>query len=274
MSSPDPRDDLLAVLTDGISRLTDSNQWLRYLDFQSRFHHYSFGNVMLIAAQRPEASRVAGFHAWKKLGRTIRKGEKAVWILAPIMTRRARDGDLDDDRVVHGFKYVPVFDVSQTEGEGLPTVCHKLSGECPANSLAALTRVALGLGYSVEDAELSDGANGDCTFGVRRIRVEARNSSAQRVKTLAHEIAHALLHVDEQNRVLAELEAESVAYLVCQRLGMDTARYSFGYVAIWAGGGVEAISAIKASCTNIQRTAHLMLGRLGSDGAGISSEAA
>ena len=101
--------------------------------------------------------------------------------------------------------------------------------------------------------------NGDCTHSEHRIRVETRNTPAQRVKTLAHEIAHALLHEQFDSRALAELEAESTAYVVCQSLGLDSSDYSFGYVATWAGGGEQAIAGIKASCERIQRTAATIL---------------
>jgi hypothetical protein len=274
VGATDPRGDLLAKLAEGISGLTDSSLWLRHLECQSRFHRYSFGNVILIAAQRPDASRVAGYKTWRSLGRTVRKGQKAIWILAPMVAKRADGIVLGDDRVVRGFKYVPVFDISQTEGEELPAACHKLTGDGPTDALTRLTRVAQLLGYSVEDAELPDGVNGDCTFSLRRIRVESRNSSAQRVKTLAHEIAHAFLHADQPDRSVAELEAESVAYLVCQHLGLDTGDYTFGYVATWAGGGDEALAAIKTTGTNIQRTAHAMVDLLGDQADDVPSEAA
>jgi hypothetical protein len=274
VGATDPRGDLLAKLAEGISGLADSTQWLRHLECQSRFHRYSFGNVILIAAQRPDASRVAGFKTWRSLGRTVRKGQKAIWILAPMVAKRADGTDPGDDRVVRGFKYVPVFDVSQTEGDELPAPCHKLSGDGPTDALVRLTRVARRLGYSVENTELPDRVNGDCTFSLRRIRVESRNSSAQRVKTLAHEIAHALLHSDQPDRSVAELEAESVAYLVCQHLGLDTGAYTFGYVATWAGGGDAALAAIKSTGTNIQRTAHAMVDLLGDQADDVPSEAA
>jgi antirestriction protein ArdC len=263
MDSKDRRLDVLTQLSDGIAALTDSAEWLRHLDAQSRFHRYSFGNVVLIASQFPAASRVAGFHAWKKLGRSVAKGEKAIWILAPMTVRKG--GESDDERVVRGFKHVPVFDISQTEGEDLPAVCHKLTGDEPAASL----------GYSVEPTELRDGVNGDCTFNLRRIRVEVRNASAQRAKTLAHEIAHALLHSNQPDHQLAELEAESTAYVVCSCLGLDTSSYSFGYVASWAGGGEQAVTGIKASCSRIQEAAALILDALEVEeqGEGISEAA-
>ena len=101
--------------------------------------------------------------------------------------------------------------------------------------------------------------NGDCTYELHRIRVEVSNSPAQRVKTLAHEIAHAILHEGFKDRRLAELEAESTAYVVCASLGINSEDYSFGYVATWAGGGDEAVAGIKASCDRIQKTAASIL---------------
>jgi hypothetical protein len=122
------------------------------------------------------------------------------------------------------------------------------------------------MGYSVVLTELPGATNGDCSFSIRRIRVECRNEPAQQVKTLAHELAHGLLHEGTDDRPLAELEAESTAYLVCRSLGLDTAEYSFGYVACWAGGGPEAVARIKASGGRIQRAASLILDGLDESG--------
>ena len=187
MEPTDRRSDILIQLSEGNSSLTTSDQWLRHLNCQSRFHRYSFGNVVLIAAQLPQANQVAGFHAWKKLGRSVRKGEKAIWILAPMVARRAMADGPEDEQEIRGFKYVPVFDISQTEGDDLPAVCHKLSGHGPSDCFARLIAVARSIGYSVECAALQEGLNGDCAFSLRRIRVETRNSPAQQVKTLAHD---------------------------------------------------------------------------------------
>jgi IrrE N-terminal-like domain len=136
-------------------------------------------------------------------------------------------------------------------------------GEDQAGTYARLCGVAKSLGYSVEDAILPGETNGDCTPNIRRIRVEQANSPSQRVKTLAHELAHAILHEDsEESRELKELEAESVAYVVCANLGLDTGGYSFGYVAVWAGGGSEALAAIKSSGARIQRAGDVILAKL------------
>lgn len=268
MTASVERPELLAALTAGISRLASAEEWQRHLDLQASLHQYSFGNVLLIVAQCPGATRVAGFAAWKAMGRSVRKGEKAIRILAPMLVKRLGEADTVDEAVIRGFRYVPVFDISQTEGEPIPQPCSRLQWEVPGECFTRLVDVAVALGYSVEEADLSPGTNGDCTFSRRLIRVERRNASAQRVKTLAHEIAHALLHEAVDDRRLAELEAESVAYVVCRHLGLDAGCYSFGYVATWAGGTDRAIDGIRASATQIQRTASLVIDALGSDHAG------
>lgn len=257
---------LLTALTSGIAALTTSQQWQDWLQAQSRFHHYSFQNVMLIYSQDRDATRVAGFHTWKQLGRSVRKGEKAIWIMAP-MGRKADDQghcvdtalpDQQAARTRTGFKAVPVFDVRQTEGEPLAEIVERLPGEAPG-VYGRLVEVARSIGYTVEGDQLPDGVNGDCSFGAKRIRVEVRNGEAQRVKTLVHEVAHAILHPDCADRALAELEAESVAFVVCAALGIDSAGYSFGYVAGWAGGGDGAVTMIRRSGTRIGQTADRIL---------------
>ena len=175
------------------------------------------------------------------------------------MTRRV---DEKGRRIVSGFKAVQVFDVSQTEGEDLPEVCTRLEGEDVTGAYGRLLTVAHSIGFTVEDAELPGSVNGDCVHDLHCIRLKVRNSPVQRVKTLAHEIAHAILHETFEDRALAELEAESVAYVVCSGLEFSSDDYSFGYVAGWAGGGDSAIGAIKASGSRIQQTAENILSRL------------
>ncbi|HXQ61899.1 MAG TPA: ImmA/IrrE family metallo-endopeptidase [Acidimicrobiales bacterium] len=260
------RPDLLSELEAGISRLASSDIWRDHLVFQSRFHRYSYSNVLLIAAQNHRATHVAGFTTWRGLNRAVRRGEKAIWVLAPMVAKRTEPAEGDEGRIIRGFKYVPVFDISQTEGDEPPTVCAKLSGEDQTNLFDRLLAVAGSIGFTVEDHEFGDTTNGDCSASGRRIRVESRNSPAQRAKTLAHEIAHALLHNRVDDRALAELEAESTAYVVCRSVGLDPGDYSFGYVATWAGGGAEAIVRIKTSCDRIQKAAAFILRSL-DDGA-------
>ncbi|MGO9301316.1 MAG: ArdC-like ssDNA-binding domain-containing protein [Acidimicrobiales bacterium] len=257
MTAKNYHPELLAQLTEGVTALTSSEEWRRYLELQSRFYHYSFGNVLLIAAQCHQATRVAGFNAWRKLNRFVRKGEKAIWVLAPMIYENAEDGETD--RVLRGFKYVPVFDIAQTDGEELPSICDRLEGDDPQGLYAQLVAVARSIGFTVEDHEFNGSANGDCRHDDHHIRVETTNTPAQRVKTLVHELAHALLHASYDDRALAELEAESTAYVVCQVLGIDSGDYSFGYVATWAGDGDQAVAGIKASCERIQKSAAAIL---------------
>jgi hypothetical protein len=110
MTAKNNHSELIEKLAEGISNLTSSEEWQHYLDFQSRFHRYSFNNVLLIAAQCHEASQVAGFNAWRKMNRFVRKGEKAIWILVPMVYKNADAEDGEDQKVIRGFKFVPVFD--------------------------------------------------------------------------------------------------------------------------------------------------------------------
>lgn len=246
---------LVEQLSRGVAELGDEGKWQEFLRAQARFHQYSFANTMLILQQCPAASTVAGFNAWRRLGRTVRRGERAIWIVAPVLARspssRARE--------VAGFRRVAVFDLSQTEGAELVTVCEPLEGDDEYGWFSVLAGVAASLGFDVEKGVLAAGVFGDCTYVTRRIRIAEAASPAQAVKTLAHELAHALLHEHTDDRPLAELEAESVAYIVCQSLGLDTKQYSFGYVATWAGGTSVALGAIKASGGRIADTARTII---------------
>ena len=256
------RDGLLDALTQGVAGLAESDRWRAHLEVQGRFRRYSFNNVLLIGVQRPDATRVAGFATWKKLGRSVVRGEKAIWILAPMVGRRTRTDEGEEKRPIYGFRPVAVFDLGQTEGDDLPEACENMQGDAPAVYSEGLTRLAAQIGYSVEYAELPGTRNGDCSYDLRRIRVESRNQPAHQVKTLVHELAHAMLHQGEGDRALSELEAESTAYIVCRSLGLDSGEYSFGYVANWAGGGPEAVARITASGATIQRTAGIILDSL------------
>ena len=268
------RDEVLARLDEGIAALTGSERWTAWLRVQARFHHYSFGNALLIELARPGATRVAGFRAWQRLGRTVRRGERGIPILAPVV-RRGRLADAgeapSDDQVptevrrVAAWVVAHVFDISQTDGEELPEICSRLRGDDPHGTYNQLLAVAGDRGYRVEDADLVSGANGECLPGERLIRIQRGMAPAQRVKTLGHELAHTVLHREGYvgtPRPLAELEAESVAYVVCQAAGIDSADYSFGYLASWSGGGDEARAALRASAQRIQRAAALVIDRV------------
>jgi antirestriction protein ArdC len=265
MATQHPTEDVLDQLREGIATLTSSEKWTRWLQAQGRFHHYSFGNTLLILLQRPDATRVAGYRAWLQLRRQVRKGEKGIAILAPIANRIRVEDENGEQKVLagpaHAFRTAHVFDVAQTDGDDLPTVSDRLSGDDPDEVYSQLVAVAHSLGFTVEEDYLDGSRNGDCNHATKAIRVEVRNEPAQQVKTLAHELSHAILHSDDFTgaREIAELEAESVAYIVCQNVGLDSSAYSFGYVASWIGGGPEAIKAITASGQRIARAARQIL---------------
>jgi hypothetical protein len=258
--------DLIQQLTEGVTALTSSQQWRRWLRAQRSFHRYSFSNVLLILRQFPEASRVAGFHRWQVLGRFVRKGERGIAILAPVVHRPTTDDDSDDELSPVAFRIAYVFDVSETDGEPLPEIAQRLDGDDPAGASVRLEKVAAELGFSVTVTQLLGERNGDCSHELRRIRVSDRLAPAHQVKTLAHELAHAILHEQFEDRGLAELEAESVAYIVCHELDLDSGAYSFGYLASWARGGDEATRAITASGQRITTAARQVLDHL--DGSG------
>jgi len=180
--------ELLATLADGVADLTSSTAWRAWLDVQRRFHRYSWGNTLLIAAQCPDATRVAGFHAWLRLGRHVRKGEHGIAILAPVVPRlRVVDADSGDERWVagrpHAFRVAHVFDVSQTDGEELaPPPVTRLEGGDPKDWYTQLRDVAHSLEFTVEEDYLPDDVNGDCNHALRRIRIEVRNGQRQQVR--------------------------------------------------------------------------------------------
>ena len=250
------KSELLDQLAQGVLELTSAGSWTRWLRVSHRFHKYSFQNQVLILRQRPDATRVAGYRTWVSLGRQVRQGERAIRILAPCLAPPdSSEGQELPSPVLLGFRIARVFDFNQTSGEELPEPVKTLSGSGSAEDLALLGQRALGLGFQVQFTALWGSRNGDCSHALRRIRVRSDLPAAHQIKTLAHELAHALLHGPDfqGSRALAELEAESVAYLVCQELGIDSSEYSFGYVATWSGGGPEAARLISATGGRILR---------------------
>jgi N-terminal domain of anti-restriction factor ArdC/IrrE N-terminal-like domain len=279
------REQVLSQLADGIEALSNSEEWQRYLTMQAKFHRYSFGNVILILMQYPDATQVASFRKWQELGRQVRKGEHGIRIWAP-HTRKTSDADdesittdgesRDDGTPRIGFHLVSVFDISQTDGDDLaadPTSL--LDGEDEAGLFARLAAVAESLGFGVQVAPEIDGhpgSNGLCEFGPRVITVAGNRTPAQRAKSLAHEIGHAILHAGAAApRGLRVLEAESVAYVVCTALGLDTAGYSLGYILGWQDGdAATAREAIEASGKAIQSAASKILAAVGGQAPGMA----
>lgn len=274
-TSPSER---LKALTDqleqGVSDIFQSGQYAAYLTAMSKFHHYSFGNTMLIFMQCPNATHVAGYHDWRRnFGRQVKRGERGITILAPCPYRRreeveetAPDGSTATtiqlvQRV--GFRTVTVFDVSQTEGKPLSELVHKLTGDVA--DYERMTEVICALSpYPINIEAFPGAAYGCCNFVEQRILVQPDMSQVQTIKTMIHEVSHAKLHApiedgdgetppQRKRRFVREMEAESVAYVVCQHFGIDTADYSFGYVAGWSHG--KNLSQLKASLELIRNTA-------------------
>ncbi|HVC40172.1 MAG TPA: ArdC-like ssDNA-binding domain-containing protein [Candidatus Dormibacteraeota bacterium] len=262
--------ELLAQLTRGVLALTTSAAWRNWLATSRRFHRYSFQNQVLILSQRPDATWVAGYRAWLQLGRQVRPGERAIRILAPCLAPPGRDASEEQiRRAVVAFRVARVFDLSQTDGVDIPQPVHTLREEAPGGALARLAERGVELGFEVQFTSLWGSRNGDCSHSLGRIRVREGLPPAHKLKTLAHELGHALLHGPDfqGSRALAELEAESVAYLACQEFGVDSSSYSFGYVASWAGGGPEAARLISATGGRILRG---RAGLLQAPGAGLA----
>jgi len=228
----EPKPSALERLEAGVTALLSSTAWKAALEAQRRFHHYSFRNVMLIFQQCPRATRVAGYQVWKSLGRQVKKGEKGLCILAPLVGK-----DADGETAVRGFRDAYVFDLSQTEGDELPETppLVPLEGEMVYLS-TLLNRLEVWLAnqhIGLEHKVLPNGTHGAYHSKAHRITVSSALSPNAAFKTLIHETAHALLHRESTERVQAELEAESCAYLVCAELGLDTGSYSFAYLADW-----------------------------------------
>ncbi|MCK4340432.1 MAG: DUF1738 domain-containing protein [Phycisphaerae bacterium] len=243
-------DELMAAVETGHSaRLT------AYLSMMARFHQYSLGNVLLIGLQCPQASRVGGYHAWKQLGRRVRKGERGIRILVPVVHRRKSD-DEDAVRVV-AFRTACVFDVSQTEGKPLPEL-GRVGGD-PGTFAGRLKALVADHGIELEYMDLAAGVDGWSSGG--RIGIRHGLSRAEEFSVLVHEFAHELLHrskADRGARAVRETEAEAVAFVVCEAIGLDTNTAAADYIHLYDGNRDTLLT----SLGRIQRTASTIIAGL------------
>lgn len=249
-------------LEKGVREVFTSENFINYLTTLSKFHNYSANNCLLIWMQCPEASRVAGFKTWEKLGRHVIKGQKAIKILAPLpckftTTEVDNDGNETEKEVNFlRFRSVPVFDISQTEGQALADICSELDGN--VESLNTIIEKISSI-IPVEFKVIDSGAKGYYSHVDNNIVINEGMSDLQTVKTLLHEFAHSILHNKENgsdkdaDRNTKEVEAESVAYIVSSFLGLDTSSYSFEYVASWSSS--KEVKELEQSISIIQQTA-------------------
>jgi antirestriction protein ArdC len=238
-------DDLAAQLEGG-----QSESLANFLAAMAKFHQYSWGNVLMILAQKPDATRIAGVRTWNRLGRVVRKGEKGIAIFAPMRFKAGEEGpagEEDGDRI--GFRVVHVFDIAQTDGEPLPEP-ETVTGD-PTQHLADLHRAVADKGIRLEYHDGLGSAKGVSCKGT--IKLLAGMTTAEEFSVLAHELAHELMHVDRRgaDRRRAELEAEAVACVLCRYAGLDSGAAHSDYIRLY-GGGKEALT---ESLALIQKTA-------------------
>ncbi|MCA9281063.1 MAG: DUF1738 domain-containing protein [Phycisphaeraceae bacterium] len=227
-----------------------SEELTRYLSMLAKFHRYSVGNVLLILSQMPDATHVAGFNTWRKMGRFVKKGEKGIVIIAPMVMRQKDESADDRDRPIIRFRAVYVFDVSQTEGDPLPEPA-SVGGD-PGEHLDRLRRVVTGLGIVLDQDDLPMGADGVSRGG--RISIRAGLKPAHEFSVTVHELAHELLHHGDDrpgSKTVRETEAEAVAFVVCQAIGLDSGTAASDYIHLYRGD----TETLTESLERIQRTA-------------------
>ena len=266
----------------GLKELFESEKYKSYLSTMSKFHNYSFNNTLLIAMQKPEATLVAGYQAWpKNFERHVNKGEKAIRILAPAPYKIKEERDKLDpvtgemmfdengmpqkeetEVTIPAFRAVSVFDVSQTDGKPIPEleVNELLSTvEGYEDFVQALMNISP---VPIAFEDIPGDSKGYFSTAEKRIAVQENMSESQTLKTMVHEVAHSMLHDKEVNQSMdipvkdrntKEVEAESVAFTVCQHFGIDTSDYSFGYIAGWSSG--RNMKELKSSLDTIRKTA-------------------
>lgn len=253
--------EITAKLEQGVKEIFTSDRYREYLDFMGKFHDYSVNNCILIMMQKPDASLVAGYRAWQtKFGRFVKKGEKAIQIIAPVPHKVKKDVDGEEREVAWtSFRAVPVFDVSQTDGDDLPRgFCRTLEANVEGFD-DMIMKLEKASPYRISYEQVAGGAKGYCSFAEDKVVIKQGMSQLQTVKTLVHEISHAILHSKDGEEYKAdkntrEIQAESVAYTVCQMLGLDTSDYSFGYIAGWSHD--KNVKELNASLEVIRKTAN------------------
>lgn len=276
------RQEVLKALTEqlekSIQNFMESEKYKTFLSSMAKFHNYSLNNQILIAVQKPDSTLCAGYTTWQKQNRYVKKGEKGIRIICPSPYKKEYLKDVIDkttgkpellsdgrtkqeivQKVIPFFKVGYVYDISQTEGQPLLEIADILEGDLD-EGLKSLKEAMLQASPVPVCFQPIDGeTNGFYSPAAGEIVVDSTLSEKQSLKTLIHETAHALLHNPEASssqstRETKEVEAESVAYVVCQYFGLDTSDYSFGYIAGWSSG--KGTPELKASLENIRNTSN------------------
>lgn len=272
--------EILKQLENGVKDVFKSERYLKYLKFMSSFYNYSFRNVLLILMQNPNATMIAGYNDWKnKHNRQVLKGEKGLRILAPVPYKVKVEKPVFDEHgnpvIIDGkqiteevtvnklsFKPASVFDVSQTEGEPIPQLAPELNFQVK-NYPELFSAISAISKYPITFEDIPGTAHGYCDFSNTKIVIDNGMSEAQNIKTAIHEVAHSRLHSPENNnvqrtkRTVAEVEAESVAYVVSNYFGINTSDYSFDYIANWSSD--YELKELSESLDRIQKEANIMI---------------
>lgn len=256
--------ELYQMLTEGVSAVYSSDAWRELLTFHAQFHKYSFKNTVLILSQFPTARRVAGYDTWNKLGRkVVKKG--GIKIIAP-HTYEQIDPVTKEKEVKLGFHQATVFDISQTAGKDIPTICHELQGDTQRlrQFYAVIKELSTVPIREITMGREHQGSKGFYHIEERYIAIKKGLSYLHKCKTAIHEIVHAEAHFpkgateSDTNREMMEVEAEGTAFVVLSYFGFDTSEYSFPYVATWNKGKDDTEMILKAG-ENIHKQAHRLI---------------
>lgn len=272
------------MIEQGVKDVYSSDNFRKYLSCCSKFHSYSLNNTLLILAQKPDATLVAGYNAWQhSFNRHVDKGERGLIILAPVtskitqlMDKADEDGNpildengdpIKEERVINQLRFTTttVFDISQTSGEPLPSLIHNLTGSSDEilafiDSVKNICTIPIDYHSPSKDAVLAGGAKGYYSIAEDRIVLNMELEDMQIAKTLIHEYSHSILHKKtDKDSDQREIEAESLAFVLCDHFGIDTSDYSFGYIASYAA---QDEAKLKTILSNIQSTAHEMIDKL------------
>ena len=279
-------DSIMQSLESGVEELFTSNRYQEFLKTMAKFHNYSFNNTMLIAMQRPDATRVTSYKNWQSMGRQVMKGEKGITIIAPAPYKKMKEKEVLDENqrpimgtdgkpkteqvevTVPHFKAVTVFDIAQTSGEPIQTLAPELLTAAVQDFDSFMQAIQKISPVPIRFDEIDGNANGYYHNADKEIVIKKGLSESQTLKTAIHETAHAKLHDKEimeslgveKDRLTKEVEAESVAYCVCSSFGLDTSDYSFPYIAGWSSS--REMKEMKASMDVIRKTAGEMIDQL------------